>query len=143
MTKKVKITSRGRYALMSMVALCKIDQDLPVPLSRIAESNKLSLSYLEQLFSAMRRQGLVVSTRGPGGGYRLTKKPSDIMITDILAAAEDIATARDTRSMEETKGQSCELTQRLFDQVGEVLYKVLETVTLDDVLKGKPKKLSF
>ncbi len=85
----MRLTTRSRFALTAMVDVALHCGDGPVALSAISERHGISLSYLEILFSALRRAGLVVSTRGPGGGYALAKSAADITTADIALAAEE------------------------------------------------------
>lgn len=137
--KKLKLTTRGRYAVMAMVELGQRDARDPVPLLEIADSGNISLSYLEQLFAGLRRNGLVKSYRGPGGGYVLARAPSAIMVSDILDSAEDCAPAmRSARG----NGRGSEpavnrQTQDLWNHIGGILYASLSHVTLEDVISGQ------
>lgn len=130
--KKIQLTTRGRYAITVMVELAKQQETKPAPLSGIAESSEISLSYLEQLISGLRRHGLVKSYRGPGGGYVLEKPANDIVISDILIAAEDITPARRNK----VKKASCETSIGLWNHIEGFLYVKLKDMTLADVLSG-------
>ena len=85
----MKLSTKGRYAVMAMVDLARYGNDRPVCLSDIAERQEISLSYLEQLFAKLRRGGLVKSVRGPGGGYLLTHHRDDTRIADIILAVDE------------------------------------------------------
>ena len=85
----MNLSTKGRYAVMAMVDLARNGQDRPVALNEIAQRQEISLSYLEQLFAGLRRGGLVVSARGPGGGYRLAHSPENTRISDIMIAVDD------------------------------------------------------
>jgi Rrf2 family iron-sulfur cluster assembly transcriptional regulator len=131
-----KITSRGKHAVSALVDLASADNKSPVPLSGISERSKISLSYLEQLFAALRRHGLVSSTRGPGGGYKLAKNTRDITITSILKAAEDTISAKRSHETEQhhiTNDQS----KALWICTGRILELSLDKITLQDVLSDK------
>ena len=80
----MKLTTKGRYAVTAMLDLALHANAGPVSLSEISSRQELSLSYLEQLFVKLRRQALVVSSRGPGGGYRLSRSQADISIAEII-----------------------------------------------------------
>ena len=80
----MKLSTKGRYAVMAMADLALASEDGPVTLSDIASRQSISLSYLEQLFAKLRRADIVSSIRGPGGGYRLSRKPTEIRISDII-----------------------------------------------------------
>ncbi|MCD8520575.1 MAG: Rrf2 family transcriptional regulator [Alphaproteobacteria bacterium] len=84
MKTRLKLTTRGKYAVMAMIEIGRSTGKRPVPLSDIAGTTNISLSYLEQLIAGLRRHGLVKSYRGPGGGYTLGKAANDIPVSDIL-----------------------------------------------------------
>lgn len=132
---KVQLTTRGRYALTVMVELAKQQETKPAPLSGIAERSEISLSYLEQLISGLRRHGLVKSYRGPGGGYVLQKPANDIVISEILIAAEDITPAKRNK----TKKVQCETSLGLWNHIEGFLYLKLKGLTLEEVLNGDLK----
>ena len=87
----MKLTTRGRYAVMALLELAEYDGATPISLSLIAERQKLSLSYLELLFGKLRRRGLVKSVRGPGGGYVLAKPADDISIAHIITVVDPVS----------------------------------------------------
>ena len=84
----MKLSSKGQYAIQAMLKLA-IFSRTPVTLNEISSSQSISISYLEQLFSMLRKSGLVEGVRGPGGGYVLSKSPNLISIADIVSAVED------------------------------------------------------
>ena len=132
--KKLKLTTRGRYAVMAMVELSQRGEKQPVPLMEIAQSGNISLSYLEQLFAGLRKNGLVKSYRGPGGGYVLAKPATDIHISDILDSAEDCVPAkRGTKDSVSANKQ----TSLLWAQIGEILYISMKHISLDDVINER------
>src|ERR1700751_6160252 len=91
----MRLSTKGRYAVMAMVDLAQHSAGDPISLAEIADRQEISLSYLEQLFAKLRRGGLVKSVRGPGGGYRLSRASSELRIADvILAVDEPIAATR-------------------------------------------------
>ena len=132
----VKLKSRGQYAVMAMVELAHAKNNRPLPLSDIADNAGISLSYLEQLIAGMRRHQLVKSYRGPGGGYMLAKHPREIIITDILKAAEDSTPAK-RNTLNGRKAQSCHHTYALWGHIGELLAVTLSKITLEDVLSER------
>ena len=85
----MKLTSKGRYAVTAMLDLAFHSQTGPVTLSQISERQGISLSYLEQLFTRLRKNGLVVSTRGPGGGYSLIRPAERVAVADIISAVDE------------------------------------------------------
>ena len=85
----MKLTSKGRYAVTAILDLALHERSGPVPLPHIARRQDISLSYLEQLFTRLRKQGLVDSTPGPGGGYSLRRPAAGITVAEIIAAVDD------------------------------------------------------
>jgi Rrf2 family iron-sulfur cluster assembly transcriptional regulator len=136
----IELTTRGRYAVTAMVELAGNDGKNPLPLSHIAETGDISLSYLEQLFSALRRHGLVRSYRGPGGGYILAKPTKEIFIAQIMMAAEDSTPAK-RKSLSGLKANNDnEHTRQLWSHVGECMFNYLNKLSLQDVLEGELDK---
>lgn len=130
----LKLTPRGRHALMALIELSRMNKDAPVPLSKLALAGQISLSYLEQLFTGLRRHGLVKSYRGPGGGYVLAKTPKEIYIADILLSAEDCAPARRKNVNDEnTDSVGNAQASALWSHIGDVLHVYLGKITLEDV----------
>ena len=85
----MKLTTKGRYAVTAMLDISLHCTEKPVSLAEISERQDISLSYLEQLFSKLRKQGLVTSMRGPGGGYRLSRDPAEIAMSEIILAVDE------------------------------------------------------
>ncbi len=134
----MQLTSRGRYAVSAMVDLAKHQGEGPITLASISERQFISLSYLEQLFRKLRENDLVISVRGPGGGYTLAKSPADITISHIMRAVnEEIQTT--LCKNEEVgchRGSRCE-THNLWTALGQHIRFFLETVTVQDVCDDK------
>lgn len=140
----MKLSTRGRYAVMAMTDLARHtgerSDDEPVRLAEIAARQEISLAYLEQLFSKLRRGGLVIAARGPHGGYRLARKPSETRIADIIVAVDEPIKATRCRS-DSSKGclgrtGRC-LTHDLWEELGRQIAVFLESVTLADVLERR------
>ena len=133
----MKLSTKGRYAVMAMVDIAAYGGGRPTALSQVAERQDISLSYLEQLFAKLRRAGLVRSTRGPGGGYLLARKAGEIAIDEIVRAVDEPLHA--TRC---TPGQAfgCHgggarcLTHDLWEGLGQQIQGYLASVTIADVL---------
>ena len=85
----MRLTTKGRYAVTAMLDLALHHDAGPVSLAEIAERQGISLSYLEQLFAQLRKRGLVASTRGPGGGYRLGESAENIAVSDVISAVDE------------------------------------------------------
>jgi len=137
----MELTTRGRYAVMAMADLALHDAAEPVALTAIAERQRLSLSYLEQLFGRLRRAELVVSARGRAGGYRLGRPAGAITISEILAAVEE--ETRMTRCGGDGEagclGETRCITHGLWQALGEHIARFFDGVTLEDVVKGGPR----
>jgi len=140
----MKLGARGRYAVMAMADLARRSGELPegesVCLSEIATRQEISLAYLEQLFAKLRRGGLVVASRGPGGGYRLARTASETRIADIIFAVEEPVKITRCRSGS-PKGclshtSRC-LTHDLWEELGRQIEVFLESVTLADVVQRR------
>jgi len=135
----MKLSTKGRYAVMAMADLARMGAEGPVTLSDIASRQEISLSYLEQLFAKLRRAGLVKSARGPGGGYRLARAAADTRVADIMLAVEepvDVTRCRhQVRGCMET-GARC-ITHDLWDELGRNIHLFLAGVTLDDVIRQR------
>jgi Rrf2 family iron-sulfur cluster assembly transcriptional regulator len=135
----MKLSTKGRYA---MVALCDIALQPPeklVTLGEIAERQAISLPYLEQLFVKLRRAELVVSVRGPGGGYRLARRASDIRVVDVLAAVDETVSAMHkgagaSGGASGSRAQS--LTNRLWESMSAHVYVFLHQTRLSDVVNN-------
>ncbi len=133
----MKLSTKGRYAVMAMVDLATHTEGRPVSLADIADRQEISLSYLEQLFAKLRRGGLVGSVRGPGGGYLLAHSREETRISDIILAVDE--PIRATRC---TPGQpfGCRsnksrcMTHDLWDELGNQIYLYLSSVTVADVV---------
>lgn len=136
----MRLSTKGRYAVMAMTDLARRDGERAVALADIAARQEISLAYLEQLFARLRREGLVISARGPGGGYRLARPTAETTIADIVVAVDE--PLRTTRCSGEahkgcmTKGERC-LTHDLWDEMGRRIRDYLASVTLDDVANGR------
>ena len=136
----MKLSTKGRYAVMALVDLAASSQGKPVSLADIAERQEISLSYLEQLFAKLRRGSLVKSVRGPGGGYLLAHSPAETRVSDIILAVDE--PIRATRC---TPGQpfGCRsnksrcATHDLWEELGNQIYLYLSSVTVADVVERR------
>ena len=136
----MNLSTKGRYAVMAMVDLARHSNGKPVALNEIAQRQEISLSYLEQLFARLRRGGLVVSARGPGGGYKLARSPDDTRIADIMLAVDEPikATRCEVGSPRGCTGQQgrC-ITHDLWEELGRQIQIFLSAVTIADVLNKR------
>ncbi len=132
----MKLSTKGRYAVMAMVDLASNSKGQPVALADIAERQEISLSYLEQLFAKLRKGGLVKSVRGPGGGYLLAHPVESSRISDIILAVDE--PIRATRCAPgspagcRSNKTRC-LTHDLWEELGNQIHLYLSSVTLADI----------
>lgn len=135
--RNVKLSTKGRYAVMAMVDLAANSEGKPVSLAEIAERQEISLSYLEQLFGKLRRGELVKSVRGPGGGYLLSRSTDETRISDIVVAVDEPlrATRCKTGSSVGCRADHgrC-LTHDLWEELGNQIHMFLSSVSLADVI---------
>jgi len=132
----MKMSTKGRYAVMAMIDIGEHSAGKPVPLADIAARQDISQEYLEQLFGKLRRAGLVTSSRGPGGGYVLAKPQGEIAMSDvILAVDEELRVTRCAGDAVEgcVKGERCS-AHDLWSSMGRQMMFFLESVSLDDVV---------
>lgn len=136
----MRLTTKGRFAVSAMVDLATFGGRGPVTLSGISERQKISLSYLEQLFGKLRRNNVVASVRGPGGGYCLARPANKISIVDIVLAVDEPldATNCDARGNCQD-GKPCQ-THELWYGLNETIHNYLAGVTLQQLVDGQIKK---
>ena len=130
----MQLTTKGRYAVTAMLDLALHGGRGPVSLADIAGRQDISLAYLEQLFGKLRRAGLVVSVRGPGGGYELSRKPGAVDIAEIIGAVdESMDTTRCQGAGDCHGGETC-LTHSLWEDLSEQIHGFLRGVSLADLV---------
>jgi Rrf2 family iron-sulfur cluster assembly transcriptional regulator len=137
----MRLTTKGRFAVTAMIDLALREQAGPVTLAAISQRQHISLSYLEQLFGKLRRQELVESTRGPGGGYTLGKKAADISVADIIVAVDEPLDATHCGGKENCQGDGPCMTHDLWAALNAKMIEFLQSVSLkklvdDQVAKG-------
>ncbi len=136
----MRLSTKGRYAVMAMVDLAKHGKGNPISLAEIAERQEISLSYLEQLFAKLRTGGLVRSVRGPGGGYLLMRGADGTRISDIILAVDEPirATRCSPGAPVGCRGNQTRcLTHDLWEELGHQIQLYLSSVTLADVVEGR------
>ena len=140
----MRLSTKGRYAVMAMADLARNGRDRAVSLAEIAARQEISLSYLEQLFARLRKGALVKSVRGPGGGYRLAREAQDTMIADIVLAVDE--PIRATRCVGAgsprgcmIKGERC-ITHHLWEDLGAEIHAYLASVSLEDVVENRTRQ---
>lgn len=134
----MKLTSKGRYAVTAMLDVALKEQHGPVSLAEISERQGISLSYLEQLFSKLRKNDLVSSVRGPGGGYRLGKLRSEISMAMIIDAVNESVRIRrcDDDCGCAKDGVQC-LTHALWGQLSDRINTFLDSITLEELVSSE------
>ena len=133
----MKLTSKGRYAVMAMADLAKNYVKEPISLTEISLRQGISIDYLEQLFFKLRKNNLVQSTRGPSGGYLLSKPPGEIKLLSIISAVDEkIKTVKCKKeSKKGCNGKSIKcITHNLWDDLENHINKFFEDNTLNDIL---------
>ncbi len=137
----MRLSTKGRYAVMAMTDLARHSETRAVSLAEIAARQEISLSYLEQLFARLRKGGLVQSVRGPGGGYRLAAAADATPISAIVQAVDE--PLRATRCAQHNGGKGCMakgercLTHDLWEALSHQIESYLARITLDDVIHGR------
>ena len=130
------LSTKGRYAVMAMTDLAGRQADRAVTLADIAARQEISLSYLEQLFARLRRRGLVKSTRGPGGGYRLAKAAGEIAVADIILAVDEPIDATQCGGKENCQDDHKCLTHDLWANLNTHIFNYLRSVTLAELVRS-------
>ena len=141
----MRLTTKGRYAVMAMVDLASRTDGRPIALADIAERQDISLSYLEQLFARLRRGGLVMSVRGPGGGYKLSYDPANMRIADIALAVDEPSRANRCSPSDPLTSRAISPrtpSDDLWDELGRHIHRFLSAVTLQDVVDRRVTGLS-
>lgn len=133
----MKLTSKGRYAVTAMLDVAIHAAAGPVPLADISERQGISLSYLEQLFSRLRKHGLVNSVRGPGGGYRLGKCSAQIAIADVIGAVDESVNATKCSGKGNCQGGARCLTHSLWEDLSDRIADFLQGITLSELVGNR------
>src|SRR6187549_195222 len=131
----MKLTTKGRFAVTAMLDLAMHGADGPVTLAGISARQKISLSYLEQLFGKLRRRELVESVRGPGGGYHLARDPSQVSVADIVRAVEEPIDSTQCGGRENCRDNQRCMTHDLWEELNSTVYGFLEGVKLSDLVE--------
>ena len=134
----MRLSTKGRYAVTAMMDLAIHSDRGPVTLAAISQCQAISLSYLEQLFAKLRRAELVEGVRGPGGGYRLARAPTQITVAQIIRAVDEKVDVTRCRGMENCQeGERC-LTHELWEDLSTELFEYLDGITLHEFV-GRPE----
>jgi len=133
----MKLTSKGRYAVQALADLARIKEEIPTNLTEISLRQGISISFLEQIFLKLKKKNLVKSCRGPKGGYRLTRPPEQIKISNIIDAVDEkvktVACRKDSKKGCNGKSAKC-ITHNLWDDLEDHINSFFEKNTLKDII---------
>jgi len=139
----MKLTSKGRYAVMALIDLARFDNINPVSLRDISLRQGISLDYLEQIFSKLRKNQIVKSIRGTQGGYVLSKKPNEIKLNNIFHAVDEkvktVKCNKESKKGCNGKASKC-ITHDLWDELETHINTFFEKKSLEDLLKNRPEQ---
>jgi Rrf2 family iron-sulfur cluster assembly transcriptional regulator len=127
----MRMSTKGRFAVNALIDLALREPAGPVALATISARQQVSLSYLEQLFSRLRREGIVKSTRGPGGGYALGRPSTQLTVADIVTAVDDLREATDG------EGADNGLSQSLWLRLNATMLQHMATITLESLVEDQ------
>lgn len=130
----MKLTSKGRYAVTAMLDIALNQSKGPITLAMISERQDISLSYLEQIFAKLKKSDLVLSARGPGGGYRLSRTPSEISVSEVIGAVNEDLEARKCKGRQNCKGGEICLSHELWSDLSEMIEQFLDNITLQKII---------
>ncbi len=133
----MRLTTKGRYAVTAMLDLAIHHDQGPVTLADIARRQGISLSYLEQLFARLRKRGLVRSSRGPGGGYRLGRAADEIAVVEVIGAVDESVDATRCRGMENCQGDARCLTHDLWQDLSKQIHDFLGGIDLGQLVERR------
>jgi Rrf2 family iron-sulfur cluster assembly transcriptional regulator len=138
----MRLTTKGRFAVTAMIDLAMRQHQGPVTLAGISQRQKISLSYLEQLFGKLRRHELVESTRGPGGGYTLARGLKDVSVADIIFAVDEPLDATQCGGKENCQDEGPCMTHELWANLNRKMIEYLDSIHLSDLVDGQRAKES-
>lgn len=138
----MRLTTKGRFAVTAMVDLAIRGGQEPVTLASISERQKISLSYLEQLFGKLRKHNIVESVRGPGGGYYLARSSATISIADIISAVDEPVDATKCGGKGDCHDEQQCITHDLWMGLNKALHKYLAAVTLQQLVENNGKTVT-
>ena len=131
----MRLTTKGRFAVTAMIDLAARQAEGPVTLAGIAERQKISLSYLEQLFGKLRRHDLVESTRGPGGGYSLARPAREVSVSNIIFAVDEPLDATQCGGKQDCQDDGPCMTHELWSTLNKRMIEYLDSVSLQDLVE--------
>ena len=128
----MKLSTKARHAITAMMDLAINDNYKPVTLADISQCQGISLSYLEQLFAKLRKGGLVVGVRGPGGGYRLSRSPNEISVAQVITAIDENVQPQQEHSELSVQFDDRCITHQIWDELSTKIYNYLDNVSLGE-----------
>jgi Rrf2 family iron-sulfur cluster assembly transcriptional regulator len=136
----MRLTTKGRFAVTAMIDVAMHGTNTPVTLAGVSQRQKISLSYLEQLFGKLRRHSLVDSVRGPGGGYRLARAPETISVAEVIVAVDEPIDATQCGGRESCQddGKRC-MTHELWANLNAHIFTYLRSVSLAELVAQQKK----
>lgn len=143
----MKLSTKGRYGVKAMFELALAHGRGPTSLNIIADKQNLSINYLEQLFSSLRKAGLVKSIRGAQGGYILGREPIEITVGQIIRTLEGPLAPSDCVVENEEKGHDCNranccVTRTIWEKIRDSINEVVDNITLQDMINDNEKIMS-
>lgn len=136
----MRLTTKGRFAVTAMIDVALNNGKGPVTLAGVSERQKISLSYLEQLFGKLRRHGLVDSVRGPGGGYNLARNPTSLSVAEIILAVDEPIDATQCGGRENCHDDGRCMTHELWAGLNTHIFSFLRGVTLEQLVREQRAK---
>jgi Rrf2 family transcriptional regulator, iron-sulfur cluster assembly transcription factor len=139
----MRLSTKSRYAVTSLLDMVMHSDKGPVSLADISQRQGISLSYLEQLFAKMRRNNLVVSTRGPGGGYRLSASPEEVSVSDIILSVDDKFEVTNKDALPGANNYEPCLTEQLWDELSQQISSYLTGISLADMIRNQTSEAKY
>ena len=136
----MRLTTKGRFAVTAMIDVAMHGENGPVTLSAVSERQKISLSYLEQLFGKLRRHGMVESVRGPAGGYNVARKPAAVLVADVILAVDEPIDATQCGGLENCLDDHRCMTHELWSGLNAHIFAYLRSVTLAELVQQQESR---
>ena len=136
----MRLTTKGRFAVTAMIDVAMHSTAGPATLAGVSARQKISLSYLEQLFGKLRRSGLVDSVRGPGGGYHLARSPETVTVADVIVAVDEPIDATQCGGQENCHDDRRCMTHELWANLNTRILDYLQSVTLADLVRQQQQR---
>ncbi|HSV18071.1 MAG TPA: Fe-S cluster assembly transcriptional regulator IscR [Casimicrobiaceae bacterium] len=136
----MRLTTKGRFAVTAMIDVALHGSGGPVTLAAVSERQRISLSYLEQLFGKLRRHGLVDSVRGPGGGYNLARAAGELSVAEIITAVDEPIDATQCGGRENCHDDRRCMTHELWASLNNHIFSFLDSVTLAELVRQQEQR---